>query len=149
METKRKADLSAIHAQAKKTGIDEDTRRAMIERLSQGRTNSSADLTAPERAALLTEIGGGRRPPPKRAGRAPTPADLDRRAMLGKVEAQLADAKLPWAYAEAILRRQRGILDKAVACPIAQTSNAELRAVIAALSRRARRLTVTRGPESA
>ncbi|MCU0843276.1 MAG: DUF1018 domain-containing protein, partial [Thiobacillaceae bacterium] len=145
MEAKRKADLSAIHAQAKRQGIDEATRRAMIERLSGGRTNTSADLTAPERTALLREIGGGRRPPPKRAGRAPAGKDIDRRAMLAKVEALLADSKLPWSYAEAILRRQRSIIDKGVACPIAQSTNAELGAVIAALSRRAKRL--AGGPE--
>jgi phage gp16-like protein len=139
MESKRKGDLAAIHAQAKKMQIDEDTRGAMIRRLSKGRTASSGDLTAPERAAVLKAIGGGRRPPPKRAGRAPAAPALDRRAMLTKVEALLADSKLPWAYAEAILRNQRGIADKAIACPIAQTTDQELRGVIAALDRRAKR----------
>jgi hypothetical protein len=135
LEAKRKADLSAIHAQAKRQGIDEATRRAMIERLSGGRTNSSADLTAGERTALLRELGGQRA-----AGRrGPKPPELDRRTMLAKVGALLAEAKLPWSYAEAILRRQRAILDKAVACPLTAATDPELRGVIAALYRRAKR----------
>jgi hypothetical protein len=137
METKRKADLSAIHAQAKTAGIDEDTRRAMIERLSGGRTNTSANLTAGERVALLRELGGQRA-----AGRrGPKPPQLDRRTMLAKVGAMLAEAKLPWSYAEAILRRQRAINDKGVACPLTAATDPELRGVIAALYRRAKRPT--------
>jgi len=138
MQDKRKADLAAIHASAKKMGVDDETRRAMVQRISQGRTASSGDLTFAERAALLKEIGGGKRAP-KRAGRGPSAGAMDRKVMLTKVEALLADSKLPWSYAEAILRRQRGILDKAIACPIAQATDQELRGVIAALYRRAKR----------
>lgn len=57
MEAQRKADLAAIHAQAKRAGIDEETRRAMIWRISQGRTGSSGELMAGERAELLRELG--------------------------------------------------------------------------------------------
>lgn len=135
MEAERKADLAAIHSEAKRAGIDEETRRAMIARLSDGRTNTSADLDAAERAALLRQLGGGR---PRNIGRRPKPQALDRQAMLRKVQAMLADARLPWAYAEAILRRQRGIADKAVACPISAATDPELRGVIAALYRRAK-----------
>lgn len=135
---KRRRDLAAIHAQAKTLGMDEDTRRALIERVSAGRTRSAADLTAGERADVLLAMGGGKRPP-ARAGRGPGRGALDRRAMLTKVEAQLADARLPWSYAEAILRRQRGIKERTVSCPIAQSTDAELRGVIAALARRAQR----------
>lgn len=135
LEVARKRDLSAIHAQAKKAGIDEHTRRLMIQRLSGGRTLSAADLTAGERRALLAELGGGQKP---RAGR-PAAAAMGRQQGLTKVEALLADAKLPWSYAEAILRRQRGILDPRVACPLAQASAEEIGRVIAALWRRAKR----------
>ena len=134
---KRLRDLAAIHAEANKRGVDEDTRRAMIRRISAGRTGSSADLTAMERGQLLRELGGRTRP--SRAGRGPGQADLDRRAMLSKVEALLADQRLPWGYAESILRRQRGILDQRIACPMAQSTDNELRGVIAALARRAKR----------
>lgn len=134
---KRKADLAAIHAQAKRAGIDEPTRRALIARVSGGRSESSGELTAPERAAVLRALGGSSRARP--AGRGPSLEALDREQMLHKVQALLADQGLPWAYAEAILRRQRGILDKRVGCPIAQTSPQELKGVIAALWRRAKR----------
>ena len=136
MEAKRKADLSAIHASAKTAGVDEDTRRAMVERISGGRTRSSADLTVGERTALLREMGGPKRP--SRAGRAIRPAAMDRQSMIAKVNAQLADQRLPTAYAEAILRRQRGIADKDVACPIEAATDPELRGVIAALYRRSK-----------
>lgn len=135
LSAKRKADLAAIHTEAKRAGIDEETRRAMIERLSQGRTNSSADLTAAQRAALLREIGAGTRRTP---GRGPKPQTMDRNTMAKKVGALIAEARLPWSYAEAILRRQRGIQDKGVACPIDAASEPELRGVIAALYRRAK-----------
>lgn len=134
MKAKRQADLAAIHASAKKAGVDEDTRLAMIERISGGRTRSSGDMTAGERTALLRELGGPKRP--SRAGRAIRRAAMDRQTMLAKVNAQLADQRLPTAYAEAILRRQRGIADKAVACPIEAATDPELRGVIAALYRR-------------
>jgi hypothetical protein len=67
-EAARKKDLAAIHAQAKKAGLDEDTRRLLIERISQGRTRSSADLTAAERAAVLRELGGAVGAAPRRDG---------------------------------------------------------------------------------
>ena len=135
MSHDRTRDLAAIHAAAKKAGVDEDTRRAMIERISGGRTRSSADLGPDERSVLLKELGGRTRP-----GRGPARADLDRTALLRKVEAQLAEARLPWGYAESILRRQRGIPDRGIACPVERATPEELRAVVAALWRRAKRV---------
>jgi hypothetical protein len=140
LTAKRKADLAAIHSEARRAGIGEVTRRAMIVRISDGRTYTSADLTAPERVALLRELGGGKRPP-KRAGRGPSPAAMDRQTMLTRVEQLLTVLRLPWAYAEAILRRQRGITAQAVACPLQQANPTELRGVIAALDARRRKLT--------
>lgn len=137
VDDKRRRDLAAIHAEAKKRGVDEDTRRAMIRRISAGRTASSADLSAEERGHLLRELGGRSRP--ARAGRGPGQEDLDRRGMLAKVGALLADQRLPWGYGEAILRRQRGILDQRIACPMAQSTDSELRGVIAALVRRGKK----------
>jgi len=138
METKRKADLAAIHSEAKRAGIDEETRRAMIERISQGRTRTSGELSAPERTALLRELGSDKvKRRPSRAGRGPSQSAMDRQTMLTRVEQLLTEQRLPWEYAEAILRRQRGIADKSVACPIQSVTDPELRGVIAALYRRA------------
>lgn len=143
MTRDRTRDLAAIHAAAKAAGVDEDTRRDMIERISGGRTRTSADLGPDERAVLLKELGGRTRP-----GRGPAPGDLDRTALMRKVEAQLADARLPWSYAESILRRQRGIPDRTVACPVERATPTELRAVVAALWRRAKRA-AAQPPETA
>lgn len=136
----RNRELTLIHIARAQLGIDEETYRAQVARVSGGRTNSSGELTAFERDSLLAEYrrAGWVPTEPKRAGRGPGKPALDRRAMLTKVQALLADQRLPWAYGEAILRRQRGIRDKEVACPIGQTTDTELRGVIAALDRRAK-----------
>jgi phage gp16-like protein len=138
----RAKEITLIHIAKAHLGLDEATYRAQIGRISQGRTTSSAALTAMERDSLLAEYRLAGWVPTtiaKRAGRGPTAAAMDRRAMLTKVNALLADQRLPWAYAEAILRRQRGITDATVACPLAQTTDVELRGVIAALHRRGKR----------
>lgn len=137
----RAKEITLIHIAKAHLGLDEATYRAQIQRISQGRTTSSAALTAMERDRLLAEYrrAGWVPTAPKRAGRGPTAAVMERRAMLTKVNALLAEQRLPWAYAEAILRRQRGITDTTVACPLAHTTDVELRGVIAALHRRGKR----------
>jgi len=137
----RKRELTLIHIAATHLDLDDAVYRAMVSRISGGRTRSAADLDAMERDSLLMEFrrAGWVPTTPKRAGRGPGKPALDRRGMLAKVGALLADQQLPWAYAEAILRRQRGIKDAGVACPIAQTTDVELRGVIAALDRRGKR----------
>lgn len=146
----RKRELTLIHIARTQLGLDEVTYRAKVSRLTGGRTDSAGGMDAMERDSLLAEFKGAGWVPttPKRAGRGPGKPALDRRAMLTKVQALLADQRLPWAYAEAILRRQRGIKDAGVACPIAQTTDVELRGVIAALDRRAKR-PVTSSQQSA
>jgi len=138
----RAKEITLIHVAKAQLRLDEDTYRAQLERISQGRTRSAADLTAQERDSLLAEYrlaGWVPTTTAKRAGRGPAAAVMDRRAMLTKVNALLAEQRLPWAYAEAILRRQRGITDATVACPLAHTTDVELRGVIAALHRRGKR----------
>lgn len=134
MSRERTRDLAAIHASVTRAGLDDATYRDMVERISRGRTRTSADLGPDERSVLLKELGGR-----TRSGRAPRQDDLDGQALLRKVGAQLTDMHLPWSYAEAILRRQRGIPDRSVACPVERATPTELRAVIAALWRYAKR----------
>jgi predicted Fe-S protein YdhL (DUF1289 family) len=139
LEKARKSHLSRIHIARKDLGLDDATYRALCARVADG-VDSAGDMTERQRRALLAELRrlGWQGGAPKRAGRAPRPQTLSRRAMLTKIEAQLAAAKLPWAYAESILRRQRGLAD-ATACPISCATDTELRAVIAALWQRAKR----------
>ena len=122
-------------------GIPDDSHAARVYRLTHGRTTSTRDCTAAERRAILAEYRdlGFRVKPPAKAGRAPTPETLDRHAMLGKIQALLADQGLPWSYAEAILRRQRGIAERTVSCPVDLVTAIEARGLIAALHNRQRR----------
>jgi hypothetical protein len=63
-QEQRRRDLAAIHAEAKVRGLDEDTRRDIIERVSGGRTRSAGDLDAAERAAVIDQIRGRPAPSP-------------------------------------------------------------------------------------
>lgn len=52
----RQAELAKIHLAKKQLGLDDDTYRAVIERITKGRTDSSGEMTAAERGALLDEF---------------------------------------------------------------------------------------------
>lgn len=133
-----KAERQKIGIARRQLGIDDDTHAAKVERITHGRTRTTLGCSAEERRAILDEYrAAGFRPrPPKSAGRAPSADALAERPLLQKIQALLADQQLPWAYAEAILRRQRG-LPAGTACPAAMISATEARGLIAALSRRA------------
>lgn len=49
-------DIKRIHIAKSALGMDEDTYRAVIQRISQGRTDSSKDLTDGERAAVMKHM---------------------------------------------------------------------------------------------
>lgn len=128
-ETARRADLAKIHVLAKNLGLDRDLYRDVV-RMVTG-ADSAADLDAAGRRKLIAHFKA-------RAGSRPThhagaPRTIDQRPMLRKIEALLADAKRPWAYAEAvaqrICRRER----------LEFCSDGDLRAVIAALATDAKR----------
>ena len=52
----RQAELAKIHLAKKQLGLDDETYRAMIERLTDGRTDSAGEMTAVERHAFLDEL---------------------------------------------------------------------------------------------
>ncbi len=52
----RQAELAKIHLAKKQLGLDDDTYRAVIERITKGRTDSSGEMTEAERRALLDEF---------------------------------------------------------------------------------------------
>lgn len=116
---RRRNAIAAIHiarAQLAKNGMDEDAYRALIRRVSAAHgieTDSSAKLDDKQRQAVLDEfrrLGAAR---PGRPGEYPgKPHNFNSRAMpemITKIEAQLADMKLSWAYADAIAKRQYGV----------------------------------------
>lgn len=111
-DRRRLGDLKAIHAARRQLALDDETYRALVERVSATvgiARRSSAALTARQRHAVLDELrrlGASRKPYPGR------PHNADSVAMpatLTKIEAQLADMKAPWSYADAIAQRMFGI----------------------------------------
>jgi phage gp16-like protein len=127
-------------------GIPDDSHAARVYRLTHGRTRTTTECTAAERRAILAEyrLAGFKAVNPRKAGRrAPPPERLTRGEMLTRVEQLLVVLGQPWAYAESILRRQRGhdaVRGPAVAAPIHLATPTELRGVIAALDTRRKRL---------
>lgn len=115
----RQRDLAAIHAARKQLRMDDDAYRALLTRVSAtcgAACRSSAELSAPQRAAVLDEMRrlGAVRPAAsgKRASYPGRPHNADTEAMpatLAKVEALLADMKVSWAYADAIAKRMFGV----------------------------------------
>ena len=107
---RRRKDLAAIHVMAsKQLRLDEDTYRALLERLAGKR--SAADLNTRERMAVLDElrrlVGGG----VQRMRNAVPPVDeptnvrAELRAMVSKVGAILEEAGRSWAYAHGLANR--------------------------------------------
>lgn len=63
----RQSELAKVHLAKKLLGLDDDTYRAMIERITDGRTDSAGEMTAAERHTFLDELTRkGFRPAPPR-----------------------------------------------------------------------------------
>jgi phage gp16-like protein len=141
-EKRAKRERQLIGIARRQLGIDDDAHAALVAEITGGRTRTTLGCSADQRQAVLDRYQGAgwktRRP--KRAGPANRPPEdaLSRDAMLRKIHALLADQRLPWSYAETILRRQRG-LSNTVACPLRMITAEQARGVIAALHKRAKR----------
>lgn len=100
----RQANLAKIHIAKKALGLDDDTYRALLARVAG--VTSAKDLNPRQVSAVLAEFQRlGWQPPAKPTSRpAPNPAP-DRKKLIGKIEAQLATAGRPWAYADAMCSR--------------------------------------------
>ena len=113
---RRRAELAKIHLAATQLGMDTSDKglnseyRAML--FSVAGERSAAKLDDQGRRAVLEHLRncGFKATPRKRVAQHPgTPHNIDREAMLQKIEAYLADMKLPWAYVDAIAKQQTGI----------------------------------------
>ena len=131
---RRRAELARIHLQVQQLGLDEEVYRIFLHRLTGKR--SAADLDARERAIVLDqlamELGHKRR----RATFPGRPHNLESPAAppeLRKIEAMLAEAGKPWAYADAMAKR----IAKVESCAFLDAAGA--RKVLAALTYDARR----------
>jgi len=102
----KQAELAKIHIAKKELGMDDATYRAMLMQLTG--FSSSKDLNAHERGKVLEHLKKsgfqGKQPGEPNNLSSSSP----RAAKLGKIEALLADGKLPWAYAVAIAGRMYG-----------------------------------------
>ncbi len=94
-------ELAKIHIAKKELGMDDDTYRAMLMQVAG--VSSSKDLTATGRAKVLEHLKASGFKGNKTYKKRPNTADNS--AQIKKIEAQLADMKLPWDY---LIARQQG-----------------------------------------
>lgn len=128
----RRRDLAKIHAAKKELGLDDDAYRDVL-RGATGKT-SSAEMTAGQRFQVILALQKlGAKPTAKAHPGRPVRPQADKAALIGKIEAQLADAKRPWAYAHAMAKRMFQV-DQVQWCDPDQ-----LRRLVAALAYDARR----------
>ena len=98
--------LAQIHIAKAQLGMDDDTYRAML--WAQARVKSARDLDHAGRAKVLAHMAAcgatlGRTAPTFPGKPRNPPAD--RAAQIRKIEALLADADRPWAYAVGMCKR--------------------------------------------
>jgi len=124
----------AVHAACRQLDMDETTRRAMIEKIAGPGIRSTLQLNLQACGKVLDHLNASgaalkKRNVGKHQG---TPNTLDRKPMLQKIEAMLADMELSWKYAESIAerqtKRQGGGIQRLEWVP-----DASLRGVVAAL----------------
>lgn len=119
---RRRSSIAAIHVCRAQLGLDDDTYRELLARVSRksgAECRSAADLTERQAAEVLAEmrrLGATRPTEPRPRGRSRpahypgTPHDVkELPEEITKIEALLADMKLTWSYADAIARRMYGI----------------------------------------
>lgn len=101
----RNLQLSRIHIAKKDLGLDDETYRALLARVTGVR--SAKDLNPRQIAAVLAEFTrlGWESIPAKKHGRKAPAAAPDRAKLVGKIEAFLAEAKRSWAYADGMAMR--------------------------------------------
>ena len=100
----RTRELARIHMAAQQLQLDDDTYRALLERVTGFR--SAAKLNDKERRDVIQELVRLGAKLDQRSQHHPgCPKNVKEKPMLRKVEALLADAKRPWAYAHSMAKR--------------------------------------------
>jgi hypothetical protein len=134
---------SALQTARRARGWDDATYYSRLGSIVGRCIASTAELSRAEAARCLDDINGAARHRPRPGGGPDT--DDSRSALVDEILRRLAvlvgedGQRLTLRYAEAILRRQRGMHGLSVATPITTATPAELRAVLAALDTYARR----------
>lgn len=122
--------IQLIHIAKSQLRLDEDTYRAMLR--THGGADSSAAMSVAQLERVLQHLSACGFKSITAQGMAGRPANTDSQPQLQKIEALLADQKLPWSYARSIAERMFGKRLEFCEMP-------EWRAVITALKARQRR----------
>lgn len=105
-EQYRKAELAKIHIAKKALALDDDTYRDILQNVCKA--TSSKDLDSQARFKLLKHFESlgwaSTSSAAKKYGRKPR-VNGDKTALMGKLEALLADSRLPWSYANSMAKR--------------------------------------------
>lgn len=139
--SRRNTQLAKIHIARQQLGMDDESYRAMLQRVAGMR--SAAALNPTQTAAVLAELqrmGFAPKPGPRNRGKPHNMDTLAMPAMMRKVEALLADMALPWAYADGIAKQMFGI----ERCAWIRKES-QLKALIAALHNRQKKLHIKEG----
>ncbi|MCD7046654.1 regulatory protein GemA [Pseudomonas marginalis] len=101
----RNTQLSKIHIAKKDLGLDDETYRALLDRISG--VQSAKDLKPLQIGAVLAELQrlGWKPKRASKAGRKSPVTPVDRQKLMSKVGAFLAEAKRTWAYADGMALR--------------------------------------------
>lgn len=103
--------MAAIHAAKRDLGMDEDTYRDMLFNVAGKRSAKDLDKEGVSKVLDHLRSIGATKIGAKKPGQYPgKPHNFDSMpAMIDKIEALLADMKLPWSYADSIAKRQTGV----------------------------------------
>lgn len=99
-----RALITKIHVAKQQLGMDDDSYRALLARVAG--VESSKDLNSRQAGRLMTEferLGFKPKPSSKAKGKPHNFSQMPEQ--IRKIEAQLADMGLPWAYADAIAKQ--------------------------------------------
>ena len=126
-------EIQLIHVARSQVGMDDETYRNLLK--DRFGVASSKDMDKYQRAELLTHFKKlGFKVVTKHIKPSVKP---ELRALLDKIEAQLADMKLPWAYLTAHKPGRPSMLKRLAGVDQIAWANADgLRAIITALSKR-------------
>ena len=129
MADRRRAEIAKIHIGKKVLGLEDDDYRNLLFRVA--RVRSARDLDEKGRQAVLQEMRrlGVKFRSGKRTQRSAQPEE--KRPLLSKITALLAESGRPEEYAEAILRRMTGHHHRT---PLSWATPKQLHDVVAALS---------------
>lgn len=127
--------IKAINAACGQLGIDTESRHALQARLTG--KQSLTEMTLPELDAVLDHLCACG----ARLGVKGTPANLDHKPLLAKIEALLADMGLPWAYADKIAEHITGGKKPEAIKRLAWVPAAALKGVIAQLDKQHKKRT--------